>query len=66
MIYLNIEPSGAHSKAREILEEGLKRSLNASHFHFYHPPSLRTWLVVYCPDKAPKCPGFVLKVITFI
>ena len=31
VIYLNIDSSGAHSKAREIVEEGLKRSLNASH-----------------------------------
>lgn len=66
MIYLDIEPSGTHSKAREIVEEGLKRSLNASNFHFCHPPSLSTWLVVYCSDKAPKCVGFDLKVITFI
>lgn len=31
VIYLNIKSSGAHSKEREIVEEGLKRSLNASH-----------------------------------
>jgi len=30
VIYLNIKSSGVHSKAREIVEEGLKRSLNAS------------------------------------
>lgn len=38
VIYLNINSSGAHSKAREIVEEGLKRSLNASHqriFEFF-------------------------------
>lgn len=71
VIYLNIKSSGAHSKAREIVEEGLKRSLNASHqrilfFLFCHPHFLRTWLVVYCLDKAPKCVGFDLKVITLI
>ena len=75
VIYLNIDSSGAHSKAREIVEEGLKRSLNggvrhikgfSNSFLFCHPHFLQTWLVVYCPDKAPKCVGFDLKVITLI
>lgn len=66
VIYLNIEPSGARSKGKEIVEEGLKRSLDASHFHFWHRPSLPTWFVVYCSDKVPKCVGYDLKVITFI
>ena len=37
VIYLNINSSGAHSKAREIVEEGLKRSLNASHQRIFFP-----------------------------
>ena len=54
VIYLNINSSGAQSKAREIVEEGLKRTLNASHQRIFFPFLASTFFANVARGSLPR------------